>query len=342
MDAAVRSDSEQGLGQTWLTPTYRADLRTAQPDVFVDESATDWSSLGWDEVGRPYLVDDYSRERRRWEEEHNRSMPVLVQWENFNRAFHDLFISDSEERSQRVRERYLGHLRRLNLSALPEELRELVQVKVWNKVHRIEDAVWDPRGKRALFEGLDTPKPRVLFLGAADGYEALQLLSMYPGGSAVLVDYDDFCRTDRYGKFPEAYPFLGEDPATGGYRVYHKEDLESRVEFVVDDIRNLDYGREFDLMLSVGLVEHFPDELKPEAFEWHRRFLKPGGYAILTTPRNQLRSKLFYRVMADIMNYGYRELMDARQLGLYAYENGFDVLRCGYIKAHNGVIARPR
>jgi cyclopropane fatty-acyl-phospholipid synthase-like methyltransferase len=95
-------------------------------------------------------------------------------------------------------------------------------------------------------------------------------------------------------------------------------------------------------VLSVGLVEHFPDELKPEAFEWHRRFLKPGGYVILTTPRNQLGSKLFYRVMADIMNYGYRELMDARQLGLYAYENGFDVLRCGYIKAHNGVIARPR
>ena len=204
-------------------------------------------------------MDDYSRERRRWEEEHDRSMPVLVQWEYFNRAFHDLFVvSDAEERSRRVRERFIGHLKRLNLSALPEELGELVQVKVWNKVHRIEDAVWDPRGKRALFEGLDTPKPRVLFLGAADGYEALQLLSMYPGGSAVLVDYDDFCRTDRYGKFPEAYPFLGQDTATGGHRVYHKEDLESRVEFVVDDIRNLDYGREFDLVLSVGLVEHFP------------------------------------------------------------------------------------
>ena len=42
------------------------------------------------------------------------------------------------------------------------------------------------------------------------------------------------------------------------------------------------------------------------------------------------------------MNYGYRELMDARQLGLYAYENGFDILRCGYIKGHNGIIAQER
>ncbi len=32
----------------------------------------------------------------------------------------------------------------------------------------------------------------------------------------VLVDYDDFCRTDRSGTFPERYPFLGDDPATGG------------------------------------------------------------------------------------------------------------------------------
>ncbi len=34
--------------------------------------------------------------------------------------------------------------------------------------------------------------------------------------------------------------------------------------------------------------------------------------------------------------------MDARQLGLYACENGLDILWCGYIKAHNGVIARSR
>ncbi len=95
-------------------------------------------------------------------------------------------------------------------------------------------------------------------------------------------------------------------------------------------------------MVSVGLVEHFPDEHKPEAFEFHRRFLKPGGYAILTTPRNQLRGRAFYHIMADWMNYGYRELIDVQQLGLYAYENGFDVRRAGYIKAHNGIICTAR
>jgi hypothetical protein len=42
------------------------------------------------------------------------------------------------------------------------------------------------------------------------------------------------------------------------------------------------------------------------------------------------------------MNFGYRELMTPQQLGLYVYENGFDILRAGYIKAHNGVIAKAR
>jgi len=59
-------------------------------------------------------------------------------------------------------------------------------------------------------------------------------------------------------------------------------------------------------------------------------------------PHEQLRSKMFYLAMGEIMNYGYRELMDARQLGLYAYENGFDVLRAGYIKAHNGIVCKVR
>lgn len=65
----------------------------------------------------------------------------------------------------------------------------------------------------------------------------------------------------------------------------------------MSDIRLLPFGKEFDLVLSVGLLEHFPDEMKPEVADWHRRFLKPGGYAVMTTPRNQLRSRLFSRIM---------------------------------------------
>lgn len=332
--------TQRQLGEVRVLATHVEDLRPGPPDLFEDLSDTDWQKLGWKELGRPYQVRNFSRHRRAWEEEQEREMPVLVQWEEFNRRFHALFSTEVPAERIVLWKRLARELGRLELRAAYHTLEDTVQLQVWNYVQRVEDAVWDPRGKRALFEGLDLERPEVLFLGAADGYEAMQLLAMYPGGHAVLVDYDDFCRTDRFGTFPGTYPFLGQNPSSGAWTVYRREDMA--LDFVVQDIRDLDFGREFDIVLSVGLVEHFPDPLKPEAIDWHRRFLKPGGYAIFTTPRRELRSKLFYLVMGEIMNFGYRELMDARQLGRYVWENGFDILRCGYIKAHNGVIARPR
>lgn len=328
------------LETTRLEPTYRADLRTGRPDVFKDITRTNWGQLSWERLGRPCQVDRYSSRRRGWEEERGRPMPVEVQWEHFNRCFHELFCSDMDRSRPQARRRFFKSAARLDGAGMKQSARELMQLWVWNRVHRVEDAVWDPRGKRTLFEGLDVRRPRILFLGAAEGYEAMQLLAQYPGGEAVLVDYDDYCRSHRFGHFPARYPFLGQHPSSGGWKVWRKGDMQ--LEFEVEDIRNLKYGREFDIVLSVGLIEHFPDEHKPLVFDFHRRFLKPGGYAIMTTPRRQLRSRAFYILMGELMNFGYRELMDARQLGLYAYQNGFEILRCGWIKAHNGVIARLR
>lgn len=332
--------ADMALEATHLENYYRIDTRTTPPDVFEDITHTDWTTLTWQDLGRPYQVTNYSRHRLDWEEEHHEEMAVQTQWTFFNRYFHELFITDMPERRAELRREFLQKVSALKIAGAGTALKEMLQLALWNKAHRVEDGVWDPRGKRALFEGLEVEKPNILFLGAADGYEAMQLLAMYPGGHAVLVDYDAFCMTDRFGKFPERYPFLGKNPATDHYHTYYRRDMD--IDFEVEDIRNLKYGKEFDIVISVGLVEHFPDEHKPLAIEFHRRFLKPGGYAIFTTPRRQLGSKVFYKVMGDIMNFGYRELMDARQLGLYVYENGFDILRCGYIKVHNGVVAKVR
>ena len=319
---------------------YTVDLRDTPPDLFEDHGRTDWAALTWRQVGRPYLVEHWAREKRRIEQERDRPLPVREGWSHFNRSFHRLFATAPDEATTRLKGEFLAAATSFDVAGMVEVVQELVQLRVWNSVHRVQDAVWDPRGKRALFEGLEVVRPRILFLGAADGYEAMQLAAMYPGGHVVLVDYDDFCRTDRFGRFPEAYPFLGVDPATGHRRVWYREQMD--IDFEVADIRDLRYGREFDVVVSIGLVEHFPDAHKPEAFEFHRRFLKPGGYAIITTPRDQARGRAFYRVMADIMNYGYRELMTIDQLGLYAWENGFRIERAGVIKAHNGLICRVR
>jgi hypothetical protein len=285
-------------------------------------------------------VEKWRRDKTAWERANGQPLPVLEGWKRFNANFHELFATDLPAAQARTRDELLTALGAFDVHGAREALEELLHLAIWNRIHRVEDAVWDPRGKRALFEGLDVKRPRILFLGSAEGYEAMQLLAMYPGGHAVLVDYDDFCRDVRWAQFPDAYPFLGTDPATGHKRVWYRDEMS--MEFVVADIRDLDYGAEFDVVLSVGLIEHFPDEYKPLAFEFHRRFVKPGGWIVMTTPRDQLRSRAYYNIMSDRLNFGYRELMDVWQMGLYATENGLDVLRAGVIKAHNGLIARVR
>lgn len=320
-------------------PTHVVDLRDEPPDQFDNVSATDWSRLSWSQTGRPYSVERWAEGKKLWEAEHGR-LSVRQGWTFFNQNFHKLFATDVPAGQARVRRELLRSMARFDVRGAREAIGELVQLLVWNKVQRVEDAIWDPRGKRALFDGLDVRRPRILFLGAADGYEAMQLYAQYPGGHVVLVDYDEFCKTDRFGKFPEAYPFLGVDPATGHRRVWYREDMP--IDFEVKDIRDLDFAPVFDVVVSIGLIEHFPDEHKAEAFAMHRKFVKPGGWVVMTTPRNQWRTRAFYTVMSDLLNYGYRELMDVWQMGLYAWENGFDVRRAGVIKAHNGLICKIR
>jgi hypothetical protein len=335
--------SEADFETTHLEASYRVDLRNAgneNIDQFINANlVSDWSLLNWKDVGKPYEVKSVASSKREWEKE-NGDMSVKTSWEFFNRSFHEWFVKDVPEELSRAKSDLKKYMARFQLSDVKKALGETVRLSLWNYAHRIEDGVWDPRGKRALFEGLDVQKPRILFLGAAEGYEAMQLYAMYPEGEIVMVDYDDFCRTDRFGHFPDSYPFLGVNPVSGHPKVWHKSEMN--IHYVVDDIRNLPFGQEFDIVLSVGLLEHFPDNFKQEAMDWHRKFLKPGGYAIMTTPRSQMKSKLFYMIMADIMNHTYRELMDVRQMGLYVYEGGFDILRHGFIKVHNGVVAQPR
>ena len=332
--------ARHAVGHVERTPQFQIDTRDEAPDMFVDLAATDWSALTWAGVGKPYKTEKWSRARRDYESLHKAPLPILEGWRLFNTAFHQFFLTDVPEAQRQARAQLTHAMTHFDAHEAQHAMVDLVRLASWNNVMRVEDAVWDPRGKRALFAGLDVKKPRILFLGAADGYEAMQIAAMYPGGEIVLVDYDEFCATDRFGKFPLDYPFLGVDPSTGHKRVWYRDEMP--ITFDVADIRDVKYGKEFDVVVSIGLLEHFPDEHKAECVEMHRRFLKPGGYVVMTTPRNQIRTRIYYNMMADFMNHGYRELMDAMQMGLYCHEHGLNILRAGVIKAHNGLVMKLR
>ncbi|MGD6960872.1 methyltransferase domain-containing protein [Fictibacillus phosphorivorans] len=333
------------LGQTEMRPSYRMDLRQYRDrkeyEKFVKvNTVNDWSTVTWKDIGKPYEVTSFSKEKTEWEQTHGGMLPVHTSWTMFNQSFHEWFSKDVPAEIGDKKSTFFKSLTSFKPSEVKTALGDYVRIHLWNYVHRIQDGIWDPRGKRALFEGLDVLKPRILFLGAAEGYEAMQLSAMYPDGVVLMVDYDPFCRDTRFAEFPESYPFLGKNSRTGGDKVYYKNDFN--ISYVVDDIRNLPYGKEFDIVLSVGLLEHFLDAMKAEVVEWHRKFLKPSGYIVMTTPRAQMRSKLYYEIMADVMNHTYRELMTLEQMGLYLHENGLDIMRHGYIKVHNGIVARAK
>lgn len=328
------------LETTEITKTYRTDLRTTQPDVFKTANSIKWRTLKWEQIGKPITLKNVANTKKKWEQKNAVEMPEIVQWRHYNRIMHELFNSDLSEISKVTRRKFLSKLKRFKFKEADSKLQKLIHLKLWYNIHHKDDAIWDPRGKRALFENLEVEKPRILVLGAADGYDGMILASLYPDSEIIMVDFDDFCLTDRFGKFPEKYPFIARHPKTGYWNVFNKSDFN--IHFEINDILNLKYGKEFDIILSSGLIEHYPDKYKPLIFHVHRQFLKPNGYAILTSMRNGLKMRTFFHLIGDLLNYSYHELMDLKQLGLYAHENGFKVLKASYIKGHNSIVTQAR
>ncbi|HEY2025805.1 MAG TPA: hypothetical protein VGG78_02280, partial [Gemmatimonadaceae bacterium] len=65
------------IGAVAVTSSYRIDARDAAPDLFRDVSATDWRTLRWDRVKRPYRVEKWSRDKTAWERANGQPLPVL-------------------------------------------------------------------------------------------------------------------------------------------------------------------------------------------------------------------------------------------------------------------------
>ena len=71
------SAPRHALGDHHVGPRYVVDLRDQPPDQFDDFSTKDWSALSWRDVGRPYRVEKWSRDKRDYERTHGEPLPVL-------------------------------------------------------------------------------------------------------------------------------------------------------------------------------------------------------------------------------------------------------------------------
>jgi len=115
-----------------------------------------------------------------------------------------------------------------------------------------------------LLNSCDLPrKPRILDLGCGRGWLA-----------RALTPYGDVLGTDivsgSIDRARELFPDLA----------FEKTDTQGLLE---------SHGAEaFDLVVSSEVLEHVERRLKPDFLAGLHRLLRPGGWAILTTPRGEL------------------------------------------------------
>lgn len=102
-------------------------------------------------------------------------------------------------------------------------------------------------------------------------------------------------------------------------------------ELVFGDFLNYEPGRTFDLVYSMGFIEHFTNY--EEVLERHVRLVKPGGILIITCP-NFLGIQRFLHRALDAANLRrhYLPAMRYRKWRTVLKKNGMEILHDGYYR----------
>ena len=86
--------------------------------------------------------------------------------------------------------------------------------------------------------------------------------------------------------------------------------------FVLGDVNSFSRVEEnaarYDLVYSVGLIEHFPD--KTDILHSHVRLTRPGGIVLLYAPLDSELNRELTQAVPEWENFGYRELLTEGEL----------------------------
>jgi SAM-dependent methyltransferase len=99
--------------------------------------------------------------------------------------------------------------------------------------------------------------------------------------------------------------------------------------FVLGDVitfaRNPANTAQYDLVYSIGLIEHFPD--KTDILDAHIRLARPGGLVLIYVPIDSDANRAVTGMAADWENFGHRELMTPAELHQACLAAGLEVVR---------------
>lgn len=123
------------------------------------------------------------------------------------------------------------------------------------------------REVRRLLEPVPSDRTvRVLDAGTGFGQYAYFVARTFPNAQVCAVDV-------KQGYLDRARRFIEQTPQA------------DRVTFARDDLTDLRTDGPFDLILSVDVMEHIPDDRA--VFRHFERVLRPGGHVIINTPSDQ-------------------------------------------------------
>lgn len=116
-----------------------------------------------------------------------------------------------------------------------------------------------------------SPSSKVLELGSGTGKNSMKICSKY----ACNITLVDSCKI-----------ILEKSRA-----LFKSNGMKA--EFVLNDIFKLNLDKDYDLVFSDGVAEHFSGDERGKIFEMHRRFVKKNGYVMIIVPRS---SKLYWAI----------------------------------------------
>jgi SAM-dependent methyltransferase len=120
--------------------------------------------------------------------------------------------------------------------------------------------------------------------------------------------------------------------------------FQGNCSFVLDDVithaANPVHRDAFDLVYSVGLLEHFPDKRK--ILDAHIALTRPGGLVLIYVPIDTPAVRELSRLAAEWENFGYRELLTPDELRSAVADPRLEVVRSEPVGMFAAVWARKR
>lgn len=120
----------------------------------------------------------------------------------------------------------------------------------------------------------------------------------FPAGGSIIElggGNSSFCDTlmDRF--HARMYCIVDSNPR--GVELFREKHPGPDNETISSDIFELDFAsiEPADLVLSIGLIEHFPEERRKETIRRHFELAKPGGLVLITFPVPTLSYRIIRR-----------------------------------------------